>query len=144
MRSEVANIHAYGAELVVIGNGTEHFAQAFRKDLELETPLYVDPTCASYRALGMKRGIVRTLDARSMIKMARVVWKNVGRAASVLHSWGRSVPALIPSSHGDAWQLGGVLVVTPDGSVPYRYLSSTAGDHPPASEILAALTAAAV
>ena len=61
MRREIESIHAFGAELVVIGNGTRYFAGVFREDLQLETPLYVDTTCASYRALGMKRGLVRTL-----------------------------------------------------------------------------------
>lgn len=45
----------------MIGNGNRHFAGAFREDLQLDTPLYVDTTRASYSALGMKRGIARTL-----------------------------------------------------------------------------------
>ena len=47
--------------LVVIGNRTIHFARGFREEVQLETPLYVDTTCASYRALSMKRGVARTL-----------------------------------------------------------------------------------
>jgi hypothetical protein len=35
---------------------------------------------------------------------------------------------------GDAAQLGGVFVITPGGEMPYRYLSSFAGDHPPPEE----------
>jgi hypothetical protein len=32
-----------------------------------------------------------------------------------------------------------VLVVRPDGSIPYRYISDSAGDHPDPQDILAAL-----
>jgi hypothetical protein len=43
---------------------------------------------------------------------------------------------------GDAWQLGGVLVVRKGGEVAYRHLSAEAGDHPPVADVLAALGAA--
>lgn len=144
LRREVTSIHAYGAQLVVIGNGTDQFAAAFRADLNLDTPLYIDPTCASYRALGMKRGVARTLGAwRMWVKMARAVWANIGEGRSrlVLRWWRRSVPALMPGAHGDAWQLGGVLVVLPNGDVPYCYLSKIAGDHPSMNDILGVLAA---
>lgn len=143
MRHEIATIHGYGAELVVVGNGTEHFATAFQRDLGLDTPLFVDPTGAAYRALGMKRGVARTLRAAMGAKMARVLWENIRerRLGVVLRWWGHSVPALRPGANGDAWQLGGVLVVLPGGRVAYRYLSTTAGDHPATGEILHALAA---
>ncbi len=144
LRREVDNIHALGAELVVIGNGTEHFAAAFREDLDLDTPLYVDASCSSYRVLGMKRGIARTLGAwRTWESIARALLEGVRqkRIRVILRWWHRSVPALIPGIEGDAWQLGGILVVLPDGRVPYRYLSTVAGDHPPVYEVVAALEA---
>jgi hypothetical protein len=146
LRREVASIHGYGAELAVIGNGTEHFARAFREDLALDTPLYVDPTCASYRALGMKRGVARTLGAwRTWARMSRAIQETIAqrRVGVVLRWWKRSIPALLPGAHGDAWQLGGVLVVLPRGFVAYRYMSTIAGDHPPVNDVLAALAAAA-
>ena len=126
MRREVETIHGLGAELVVIGNGNLQFANAFRQDLHLETPLYVDTTRASYRALGMKRGIFRTLGSWR-------IWKNTFRARAKGFRQSRGV-------QGDAWQQGGVLVVLPDSRVAYRYLSSVAGDHPTVSEVLAALS----
>lgn len=145
LRREVDTIHAHGAELVVIGNGTRHFAGAFREDLQLETPLYVDTTRASYRALGMKRGLARTLGSwDTWVRMLRALRDGFRqkRVRVIVRWWYRSVPALVPGTQGDAWQLGGVLVVLPDGRVPYRYLSTFAGDHPPPSDALAALEAA--
>ena len=142
LRHEINTIHAHGAELVVIGNGDRQFAEAFREDLQLDTPLYVDTTCASYAALGMKRGIAATLGSwRTWAKMPRALWNGVRqkRVRVIVRWWRWSVPALIPAEQGDAWQLGGVLVVLPDGRVPYRYLSAIAGDHPPVSAVLAAL-----
>ncbi|MGQ0814035.1 MAG: AhpC/TSA family protein [Gemmatimonadota bacterium] len=142
LRREVDSIHAHGAELVVIG--TEHFAEAFREDLRLDTPLYVDTTRASYRALGMKHGIARTLASwRTWAKMLRALRDGVlqKRVQVILRWWYWSVPALVPGTQGDAWQLGGIVVVLPDGRVPYSYLSTVAGDHPPVNQVLAALEA---
>lgn len=146
MRREIDAIHAHGAELVVIGNGHRHFARVFREDLQLDTPIYVDTTRASYRALGMKRGLARTLGSwRTWVKMLRALRGGVRqkRVRVILRWWYWAVPVLLPGTQGDAWQLGGVLVVLPDGRVAYRYLSTVAGDHPPPSEVLAALEAAA-
>ena len=145
LRREIDTIHAHGAELVVIGNGKRQLAGAFREDLQLDTPLYVDTARASYRALGMKRGIARTLGSwRTWIGNLRALHGGFRqkRVRVILRWWSQSIPVLIPGTQGDAWQLGGVLVVLPDGRVPYRYLSSVVGDHPPPSEVLSALEAA--
>jgi hypothetical protein len=44
---------------------------------------------------------------------------------------------------GDAAQLGGALVITPDGRVAWSHMSEHAGDNASADEILAAARAAA-
>src|SRR5512144_1046395 len=122
-------IHARGAELVIIGNGAPNFAQAFREDLGITTPLFTDPSLTTYRLLEFKRGVTDAL-------LSPKVWANAARALSGGFRQGRV--------KGDAWQLGGVLVVRTDGSVIYRYASAVAGDHPPVSEILRALGGADV
>ena len=43
MRDQIDEIHARGAELVIIGNGGANFAAAFREDFEIDGPLLVDP-----------------------------------------------------------------------------------------------------
>ncbi len=144
LRREVDGIHLHGAELVVIGNGTSNFARAFKEEVRLETPLFVDPTCASYRALSMKRGIARTLGSwRTWVSHFHALRAGIRerRAAVIARWWRLSLPALIPGSQGDAWQLGGVLIVLPDGRIAYRRLSAIAGDHPRTTEVLAALEA---
>jgi hypothetical protein len=125
LHREQEAIRARGARLVFIGVGNRHFAEGFRRDLGLTEPLYVDTQRNSYRALGMKRGVLATL-------FTRATWRNQGRA--------RAGGFRQKGVKGDPWQLGGVLVVQPGGRVAYRYLSETAGDHPPVAEVLAALS----
>jgi hypothetical protein len=116
-------IHARGAELYLVGNGAPHFARAFREDHGIETPIFTDPTLETYRALEFRRSVIHTITLR--------VARNALRALRGGHLQGRT--------KGDAWQLGGVLLVRPGGEVAYRYASSTAGDHPPVDAVLNAL-----
>ncbi len=123
MRRAIPEIHARRAELAVVGCGNRHFAQAFREDMELETPLYVDTKRAAYRALGMKRGILRTLNRGTL----RNLWRSFRSGSRQ-----RGI-------QGDPWQQGGVLVVEPSGRIAFRHISDEAGDHPAVEAILAAL-----
>jgi len=124
LHRERSAIRDLGAELIMVGNGAPHFARAFLEDFGIATPLYVDPSLASYRALGMRRSLVRTLFSGKVLLYA----------ARALRAGFRQ-----GLTRGDHIQLGGVVVVRPDGTVPFRYLSETAGDHPKLADILAAL-----
>ena len=117
-------IHDRGAEIIMIGNGAPNFAKAFQEDFSITTPMYVDPSLESYRALGMRRGLLATLFSGKVL---------VHGARALRGGFRQGI------TRGDHWQLGGVLVVRPDGAVLYRHLSETAGDHPPLSDIIAAL-----
>ena len=117
-------IRAKGAELVFVGNGNRYFAQGFREELGLEAPLYVDTRRHAYRALEMKRGVFRTL-------FSPTAWKHMRRAFRSGFRQGRT--------RGDAWQLGGVLVVRPGGYVDFVHRSESAGDHPDVAAVLSAL-----
>jgi NAD(P)-dependent dehydrogenase (short-subunit alcohol dehydrogenase family) len=123
LRDRIGDIRARGAELVIVGNGAEHFARAFREDFELDCPVLVDPELRSYRAAGLRRGRVEVLSPRL-----------AGNALRALRGGFRQTGV-----EGDPWQLGGVFVVRPDGALTYRYASREAGDHPPPEDILAAL-----
>jgi hypothetical protein len=120
---ERAHIRERGAELVFVGNGSRPHARAFREDLGIAAPVYVDPERRAYAALGMKRGLgplAALATARNSVRALRAGFRQTG-------------------VRGDAWQLGGVLVVRPGGKVAYRYLSAAAGDHPPVDDFLAAI-----
>jgi hypothetical protein len=117
-------IRKAGAELVFVGNGNQHFGRAFREDLRIEAPIYVDTERRAYEALGMRRGVGAAIGSLGALK-------NVARA---LKGGFRQGPV-----QGDPWQLGGVLVVRPGGAVTYRYLSRALGDHPRVDDAVAAL-----
>ena len=123
MQRAYPEIRKKGAELVIIGNGNRHFANGFKEALKLQSPLYVDTQRVAYAALGMKRSIASVLSLKAMKNAARAL-KAGNRQTSV---------------QGDAWQLGGVLVVRPGGQVAYEYRSEQPGDHPPVEDVLAAL-----
>ncbi len=125
LRREVDQIHARGAELVVVGCGNRHFAQAFREDMALTTPLFVDTKRDAYRALGMRRGVFRTLTFATLRNMWRA-FRAGARQKRV---------------QGDPWQMGGTLVVLPGGRIAYRHLSDSPGDHPPLADVIASLPA---
>jgi hypothetical protein len=85
--------------------------------------LVTDPSRATYAALGARRDLRGVLDPR----MLAAGWRSVrdGHAQGALQ--------------GDAMQLGGVLVVRPDGSAPFVHLERFAGDAPEVGTVLAAL-----
>lgn len=127
MRDAIGAIHERGAELVIVGNGAPAFAKAFREDFALDGPLLVDPELHAYRAAGLRRGRVELLSARLARNAVRAL-----RAGHRQHG-----------VQGDPWQLGGVFVIHPGGSVTFAHRSREAGDHAPISEIIAALDPAA-
>lgn len=112
-----------GAELVIVGNGNRHFARAFKDDLGLTTPLYVDTKKDAYRALEMKRSVLAVLTPAAAM---RAVTAMLGGARQ-------------KSVQGDAWQMGGVLVVLPGGRLAYEHRSASPGDHPKMEDVLSAL-----
>ena len=124
LHRELSTIRERGAELVMIGNGNRHFAAAFATQFGITSPLYVDPKRDSYRALGMKRGLFATLGSLASFGSVRRAMRAGFRQGL---------------TRGDAWQLGGVLVVARGGEILYRHLSEAAGDKAPVADVLAAL-----
>jgi prostamide/prostaglandin F2alpha synthase len=118
-----------GVRLVVIGQGTPDHARDFQRSQHVELPLYVDRDRSSYRAAGAKVGTLGELLGPSVVARGlRVSLRDRVRQGRVV---------------GHAAQLGGVLIVKPDGSIPYAHLSGDASDVPPNDEVLAAAHEAA-
>ena len=124
MHRESPRVLKAGANLVMVGNGSRHFARAFRDEQGITTPVYVDTERRAYEALGMKRGVLAALGSVAAVRHAARAWRAGFRQGPV---------------RGDPWQLGGVLVVRPGGAIAYRHLSGEAGDHPAVADVLAAL-----
>jgi hypothetical protein len=117
-----------GARLVVIGQGTPEQAANFRDSQEVDLELLVDTDRRAYKAAGAKKATF------SELLGPRVVARGVRRSlASGVHQ-GRTI--------GHPAQLGGVMLVMPDGSVPYVHLADDASDNPPNEEVLAAVRSA--
>jgi dehydrogenase/reductase SDR family protein 12 len=123
LRDRIGDIHECGAELVIVGSGSQPFARAFVEDLQLDCPVLVDPELSAYRAAGLRRGKVELISPRLPFHAIRAL-----RSGSVQSN-----------VQGDAWQLGGVFVIRPDGELLYRHASREAGDHAPVGEILSSL-----
>jgi len=115
-----------GVELVAIGNGTVEQAAAFVRSQGLDgLRLVVDPERRVYEAAGARVGTLSQLvGPRVMLAGARLAAGGSGaRQGQVI---------------GHAAQLGGVLIVAPDGSVPYAHLAENAADLAPGEEVLEA------
>lgn len=123
LKKHLPEIRSRGAELVVIGNGDERYARAFREDLALDVPILIDHDLAAYRAAGLRRDIGATLSMQ--------VVKNAWRA---LKSGYRQREV-----QGDPWQQGGVLVIAPGDRLLFSHVSRVAGDHPKPGAVLAAV-----
>lgn len=94
-----------GARLAVIGQGTPAHAADFRRRQGIDIPILVDPDRASYSAAGAKIGTLsEVLGPRVML-------------TGVRH--GRPLGLRLGKTDGGLGQLGGVLIVSPEGSIPY-------------------------
>ena len=127
LRAIVDDIHAAGAELVIVGSGSPQMAGFFAEDYAIATPVLTDPTRAVYRALEVRR------PHRLAFLDPRVAWLGL-RALIAGHRQQFGNPDL-----GDETQLGGVFIVRPGGEVAWAHRSAFAGDHPGNTEVLAAL-----
>jgi peroxiredoxin len=116
-----------GARLVLIGQGTPDDATRFRRHLRIDLPVLTDLDRVTYLWAGTK---LATLDeligpivvARGLLAMARN-------------------RVVLGHNTADEAQLGGSIVVLPDGTIPFSHISRDASDMAPPAEILAVLGA---
>ena len=115
LRPHVQRLRQLGVDPYVIGSGSSSQAQRFQHKLEaFELLIFSDKSRAIYRAVGWKRSAVATmLNPKTWARGLKLVGK----------FWqGRT--------EGDPWQLGGALVIGPDGRTVYRFALAESGDHP--------------
>ena len=84
--------------------------------------LFTDPNRDSYKYLKLKSGLTDIIGMTSFAQTFSA-FKSGFKPGSL---------------QGNALQLGGAIVVTPEGNITYFFISSAAGDHPPVEELLAA------
>lgn len=116
---------AAGVGLVLIGQATPRHAAQFRRRQGIQLPVLADERRVSYRAAGAKIANLSELFG------PRSVSKGLLAGARSRKIQTRTV--------GDAAQLGGSLVIRPDGQVAWSHMSANAGDNASPEEILAAV-----
>lgn len=124
LHRDTDKIHAAGAELYVIGNGSPSFIEGFREETKYTGAVYVDPSLEVYKAAELKRGIAKTFNPLALGKTIK--------AFAAGNRQGRT--------QGDAWQQGGTLVIDTDGTVVWHHISEHSGDQATGEAILAALS----
>jgi prostamide/prostaglandin F2alpha synthase len=120
-----AKFEEAGVRVVVVGQGRPEQAARFRDSHNLDLEMLVDARRQAYKAAGTKVATFNELLG------PRVVAKGMRRALASGVRQGRTV--------GHPAQLGGVLLVMPDGSIPYSHLSDDASDNPANEEVLEAV-----
>jgi hypothetical protein len=112
-----------GIGLVLIGQATPRQAKRFAQKLGIEgTRILTDEDRATYRIAGFKRAnVAQLLGPKSVVSGLRH-----GARSGVVQ--GRVI--------GDAAQLGGAMVIAPDGSVAFRQASEHAGDTVEPADLL--------
>lgn len=115
--------------LVLIGQATPRHAKHFRDRLELAPiTILADEKRASYKAAGYRKGsIAQVLGAKS-------VASGLAHGARSRVVQGRVI--------GDPMQLGGAMIVMPDGGVAFEHAQRHAGDTTPPQALLQAARAA--
>ena len=102
-------------------------ARGFREQANVRSVLLVDPEREAYTAIGLHRGVGRTLFSL----------KGAGKALGALREGHRQ-----GATQGDNWQQGGELVIGPGDEVLFLHRSAHTGDHAPPEQILEALRSA--
>jgi hypothetical protein len=123
LHRRIDRIHAAGAELVVIGNGSPSFIAGFRETTGYHGPLYTDPSLEVYKAAGLKRGVFKVINPRAAMA-----------ALGALRGGHRQ-----GATQGDALQQGGTLVIDRAGVVLWAHVDEYAGDNADPEEIVRAL-----
>jgi hypothetical protein len=122
-RARRDDIERRGARLAFIGNGGVRYAGGFRDEFCPDCTVLTDPSLASYRLIGARRGVVNTLGPLAWVAGIRALARGARQQRT----------------QGSPFQQGGVLVVTPGDALAYTYLSKVAGDHPPVDQVIAAI-----
>ncbi len=117
------DIRKKGAEAFIVGSGRPEQARDFLEKGGLDVTVFCNPDLAAYKAAGMKRGLLRTFNPKS--------------AVNALGSLARGFRQ--GRTQGDAFQQGGVLVVSSAGKVLFHRADAVTGEKVPLAEILASL-----
>ncbi len=116
-----AHYERTGAKIIFISNGAAYMIKGFKEELGITSaPIFTDPSLDAFKAVGFKRGFKASLGITA-----------IGNAIKALGQ-GHRQGNVFGKDQGDLWQLGGLVVVKQDETVPYVFISQAAGDFAPA------------
>ena len=121
MRQQQHRLDELNTCVAVVTFELDHFAQAYVQQTDLSWPLLVDSTRALYRAYGMHRGSWKNIYGPSS-------WSEYGK----LLMRGRT----LRKPTGDVHQLGGDVLIDPQGIVRVHHVGSGPADRPSVDSIL--------
>ncbi len=124
------DLEAAGVGLTLIGQATPRHAAHFRRKYAPDLPVLADKDRSSYKAAGAKvatmgellgpksvsKGLSHTVGSRGALRQGRMI--------------------------GHPAQLGGAVIVMPDGTVPWAHMSDDASDNVSNEELLEAIRSA--
>lgn len=124
MRDRYEDLKSWGAEVIAIGMGEPSVAAGFRDRERIPFPLLVDAGRRTYAALGLRRGSLKDILGPG------VVWR-------ALRSLGQGNG--LAKAREDPLQLGGAILVAPDGAVEFEHHNRTSADLIPVDRVIAVL-----
>lgn len=120
------DFEAAGVGLVLIGQATPRHAAHFRRRLDVDLPILADRDRASYRAAGAKVATTgELLGPKSVSKGVAHAVRSGGKIRQ-----GKVI--------GHPAQLGGAIIVRPDGTVAWSHMADDASDNAATEELLEA------
>jgi AhpC/TSA antioxidant enzyme len=122
-------VEAAGGRIVLIGQVTPRHAAHFRRRQGIELPVLADQQRASYKAAGAKMATMGELLGPSVVAKGFMTTVRTGR--------------LQTKTVGHPAQLGGAMVIAPDGRTVFSRMSQDASDNAEAEAIVAAIKGAA-
>jgi peroxiredoxin len=117
-----------GARLVLIGQGTPADAANFRRRMRIDLQVLADTDRVTYLWAGTKLATLGELIGPGVVVR--------GLLAMARHH------VILGHNTADEAQLGGSIVVLPDGTIPFTHISRDASDMAAPAEILAVMAAA--
>jgi prostamide/prostaglandin F2alpha synthase len=114
-----------GATLVLIGQLTPRHAAHFRRRQKITLPVLTDETRTTYKLAGARVGSMNDLLGPKVIAKGALTTLRTGKLQ------GRTI--------GHPAQLGGVMVIAPDGEVILKRMAKDASDNASPKEILGAV-----
>lgn len=126
---EVAGARGEQAEVVLITFTTPEELDAYQLRRQLRLPILIDADRSVYRAYGMGRGSF--LDVWG--------WRSVRRYWQILRPSGPGRRRDLHATSEDTRQLGGDMVIAPDGRLSWGHWSTRSTDRPSVDDILRAV-----